>query len=463
MSRMAHDYPDAPDQLDRDSVLARLRPLLENPRCYKVGHHIKYDRNVLANHGITLDGIRFDTMLESYVLDSTATRHDMDSVARKYLAHTNITYEDVAGKGVHQIDFNQVLIEQAAPYAAEDADITLRLHEAMWPMLVETAALQKIYTGIEMPLVTVLSDMEQAGVAVDMDMLARQSAELAKRIVALEQEAHLEAGQPFNLGSPKQIQEILYDKLHLPVLAKTPKGVPSTAESVLQDLALDYPLPRLILEHRSLSKLKSTYTDRLPEQIDPGTGRVHTSYHQAVAATGRLSSSDPNLQNIPVRTEEGRRIRQAFVARPGYVLLAADYSQIELRIMAHLSSDEGLVTSICSRCRHSSSHGSRSLWRGAGSGQRRSTPLRQGDQFRTDLRHVLLRTGAATRYRAGRRPGIYRSLFRTLSGCLELYGSDPSTGARAGLCRNGVRAPLVSSRYQGKQCTTPFGRGTHCD
>jgi DNA polymerase-1 len=340
---LAHDYPGAPDQLDRDAVLARLRPLLENPRCYKVGHHIKYDRNVLANHGITLDGIRFDTMLESYVLDSTATRHDMDSVARKYLGHTNITYEEVAGKGVNQIDFNQVPIEQAAPYAAEDADITLRLHEAMWPMLAETAALQKIYTGIELPLVTVLSDMEQTGVAIDTDMLARQSAELARRIVALEQQAHREAGQPFNLGSPKQIQEILYDKLHLPVLARTPKGVPSTAESVLQDLALDYPLPRLILEHRSLSKLKSTYTDRLPEQVDPGTGRVHTSYHQAVAATGRLSSSDPNLQNIPVRTEEGRRIRQAFVARPGYALLAADYSQIELRIMAHLSSDEGLL------------------------------------------------------------------------------------------------------------------------
>jgi len=340
---LAHDYPGAPDQLDRDAVLARLRPLLENTRCYKVGHHIKYDRNVLANHGITLDGIRFDTMLESYVLDSTATRHDMDSVARKYLGHTNITYEEVAGKGANQIDFNQVPIEHAAPYAAEDADITLRLHEAMWPMLAETAVLQKIYTGIELPLVTVLSDMEQTGVAIDTDMLARQSAELARRIFTLEQEAHCEAGQPFNLGSPKQIQEILYDKLHLPVLARTPKGVPSTAESVLQDLALDYPLPRLILEHRSLSKLKSTYTDRLPEQIDPGTGRVHTSYHQAVAATGRLSSSDPNLQNIPVRTEEGRRIRQAFVARLGYVLLAADYSQIELRIMAHLSSDEGLL------------------------------------------------------------------------------------------------------------------------
>lgn len=340
---LAHDYPGAPEQLDCEAVLSRLRPLLEDPHCFKVGHHIKYDRNVLANHGITLDGIRFDTMLESYVLDSTATRHDMDSVALKYLGHTNITYEDVAGKGANQLDFNQVPLEQAAPYAAEDADITLRLHQAMWPILAQSPALENIYREIELPLVTVLSDMEQTGVAIDTAMLARQSTELAHRIVALEQEAHREAGQPFNLGSPKQIQEILYDKLRLPVLAKTPKGAPSTAEAVLQDLALDYPLPRLILEYRSLSKLKSTYTDRLPEQIDPRSGRVHTSYHQAVATTGRLSSSDPNLQNIPVRTEEGRRIRQAFIARPGCALLAADYSQIELRIMAHLSGDEGLL------------------------------------------------------------------------------------------------------------------------
>jgi DNA polymerase I len=340
---LAHDYPGAPEQLDRDVVLAHLRPLLEDPHQHKVGHHIKYDRNVLANHGITLNGIRFDTMLESYVLDSTATRHDMDSVALKYLGHTNIAYEDVTGKGANQLDFNQVPLEQAAPYAAEDADITLRLHEAMWPILAQSPALEQIYREIELPLVTVLSDMEQVGVAIDTAMLARQGTELARRIVAIEQEAHREAGQPFNLSSPKQIQEILYDRLRLPVLAKTPKGAPSTAEAVLQDLALDYPLPRLILEHRSLSKLKSTYTDRLPEQIDPRTGRVHTSYHQAVATTGRLSSSDPNLQNIPVRTEEGRRIRQAFIARPGYALLAADYSQIELRIMAHLSMDDGLL------------------------------------------------------------------------------------------------------------------------
>jgi DNA polymerase-1 len=340
---LAHDYPDAPRQLDRKAVLKQLRPLLESRDIKKIGHHIKYDRNVLLNHGIKLDGIGFDTMLESYVLSSTATRHDMDSVALKYLDYTTIKYEEVAGKGKNQLSFNEIPLDTASPYAAEDADITLRLHQAMWPELVREPGLETIYRDIEIPLVTVLSDMERSGVVIDTGMLATQSGELAKRIVGIEQEAHREAGQPFNLGSPKQIQELLFDKLQLPVLARTPTGAPSTAESVLQELALDYPLPRLILEFRSFSKLKSTYTDRLPEQVCPETGRVHTSYHQAVAATGRLSSSDPNLQNIPVRTEEGRRIRQAFIARKGCVLLAADYSQIELRIMAHLSSDAGLL------------------------------------------------------------------------------------------------------------------------
>ena len=340
---LAHDYPGAPEQLNREAVLAQLQPLLENSELLKIGHNIKYDRNVLENHGIKLDGLGYDSMLESYVLDSTAVRHDMDSVALKYLGHTNIKFTDVAGKGAKQLTFNEVPVEMAAPYAAEDADITWQLHAAMWPQLTATPALQHIFTDLEMPLVTVLSDMEQTGVVIDTGMLAQQSGELAHRITDIEQEAHREAGQPFNLGSPKQIQQLLFDKLQLPVLAKTPKGAPSTAESVLQELALDYPLPRLILEHRSLSKLKSTYTDKLPQQVCLDTGRVHTSYHQAVAATGRLSSSDPNLQNIPVRTEEGRRIRQAFVAPPGKVLLAADYSQIELRIMAHLSADAGLL------------------------------------------------------------------------------------------------------------------------
>ncbi|NNJ94830.1 MAG: DNA polymerase I [Halobacteria archaeon] len=340
---LAHDYPDAPAQLARDMVLEKLRPLLESKEYKKIGHHIKYDRNVLANHAIKLDGISADTMLESYVLASTATRHDMDSVAHTYLGHTTIKYEEVAGKGKNQLSFDEVPLETAAPYAAEDADITLQLHQAMWPKLAAEPGLAAIFNDIELPLLTVLSDMEQAGVAIDTVMLEKQGRQLAKRIVEIEQAAHGEAGQPFNLGSPKQIQGLLYDKLQLPVLAKTPKGAPSTAESVLQELALDYPLPRLILEYRSLSKLKSTYIDKLPEQVNPDSGRVHTSYHQAVATTGRLSSSDPNLQNIPVRTEEGRRIRQAFVPRDGCRLLAADYSQIELRIMAHLSNDAGLL------------------------------------------------------------------------------------------------------------------------
>lgn len=341
---LAHDYPGAPDQLERDAVLARLRPLLEDPNKAKLGQNLKYDMNVLANHGITLRGVVHDTMLESYVLNSTSGRHDMDSLALKHLGHKTVTFEDIAGKGAKQLTFNQVPMEQAGLYAAEDADIALRLHHVLWPKVSPEESLKRLYEEIEIPLVPVLSRMERNGVLVDVQMLRRQSSELAERMLELEREAYREAGTPFNLGSPKQIQSILFDNLGLPVLKKTPKGQPSTAEDVLQELALDYPLPRLILEHRGLSKLKSTYTDRLPEQVNPRTGRVHTSYHQAVAATGRLSSSDPNLQNIPVRNAEGRRIRQSFIAPPGYKLLAADYSQIELRIMAHLSGDERLLT-----------------------------------------------------------------------------------------------------------------------
>jgi DNA polymerase-1 len=340
---LAHDYAGAPAQLDREEVLARIKPLLEDETPRKLGHNLKYDRNVLLNHGIELRGIAFDTMLESYLLDSTASRHDLDSLAEKYLQHTNIKYEDVAGKGAKQLTFDQVPVEQAAPYAAEDADISLRLHETLWPRLQEADGPTRVFRDIEVPLIEVLSDMERTGVKVDAAMLSTQSRELEKRMLEIERQAFDVAGEAFNLGSPKQIQALLYEKQGLPVLSKTPKGAPSTAEHVLQELALDYPLPRLILDYRSLSKLKSTYTDRLPEQINPDTGRVHTSYHQAVAATGRLSSSDPNLQNIPIRSEEGRRIRQAFVAEPGYRILAADYSQIELRIMAHLSGDAGLL------------------------------------------------------------------------------------------------------------------------
>ncbi len=342
---LAHDYPGAPDQLERAAVLERLRPLLEDPHRAKLGQNLKYDMSVLANHGIELRGIAHDTMLQSYVLDSTATRHDMGSLALKYLGRKTISYEDVAGKGVKQLSFNQVPIEPAAEYSAEDADITLQLHHALWPRVAAEPALQQVYEEIELPLVPILSRMERAGVLVDLAMLRRQSSELALRMNEIEQAAYSAAGGPFNLGSPKQIQEILFERLQLPVLKKTPTGQPSTAEEVLQELALDgYDLPRLILEHRGMAKLKSTYTDRLPEQVSRRSGRVHTSYHQAVAATGRLSSSDPNLQNIPVRTAEGRRIRQAFIAPKGCKLLAADYSQIELRIMAHLSGDEGLLS-----------------------------------------------------------------------------------------------------------------------
>ncbi len=337
-----HVYPGAPQQLDRELVLNKLKPLLEDPHQIKVGQNPKYDMIIFARYGIDLVGMDYDTMLESYVFNSTASRHDMDSLALKYLGYKTLKYEDVAGKGKGQINFSEVDIEQAAPYAAEDADVTLRLHEFLWPKLQQQPTLRRLFQEIEMPLLPVLASMQRIGVKIDADMLRRQSGELGQRILELEREAHDVAGQPFNLDSPKQIQEILYQKLGLPVLKKTPKGQPSTAEDVLQELAEDYPLPRVILEHRSMSKLRSTYTDKLPEMINADTGRVHTSYHQAVAATGRLSSSDPNLQNIPVRTAEGRRIRQAFICDKGFTVLSADYSQIELRIMAHLSGDAGL-------------------------------------------------------------------------------------------------------------------------
>jgi DNA polymerase-1 len=339
---LAHDYAGAPDQLDQQKTLARLKPLLEDPRRPKVGHHLKYDAHVLKGCGIELAGMRYDSMLESYVLNSTTTRHDMDSCAKLYLGIDTIKYEDVAGKGAKQIPFNQVPLEQAAGYAAEDADVTLQLHRVLHAALQKEPVLLAVYEDIEQPLVPVLLAMEHHGVLVDRDRLRKQSGEIAKRLAELELEAHASAGQPFNLDSPRQLQEILFAKQGLPVRQKTRTGQPSTAEDVLEELAERYPLPRIILEYRGLAKLRSTYTEKLPEQIDPKTGRVHTSYHQAVAVTGRLSSSDPNLQNIPIRTPEGRRIRQAFVAPPGQILLSADYSQIELRIMAHLSGDEGL-------------------------------------------------------------------------------------------------------------------------
>jgi DNA polymerase-1 len=340
---LSHDYAGAPPQLARDHVLAALKPLLEDAGKPKLGHHLKFDAHILENYGIALAGQKYDSMLESYVLNSVATRHDMDSTVQKYLGISTIHFEDVCGKGAKQITFNQVDIDRATEYAAEDADVTLRLHHVLWPQLEALPRLKTLYETIEQPLVPVLLRMERSGVLVDRDLLKKQSTELAVRMLELQAQAHLEAGGAFNVDSPKQLQEILFGKLGIPVMRKTPTGQPSTAEDVLEELAATYPLPKLILEYRGIAKLKSTYTDKLPQQIDAATGRIHTSYHQAVAATGRLSSSDPNLQNIPIRTPEGRRIRQAFIAPSGYSLVAADYSQIELRIMAHLSGDSSLL------------------------------------------------------------------------------------------------------------------------
>lgn len=339
-----HDYLGAPKQLAKDLVMTKLKPILENPSLKKVGQNLKYDMSVLAQHGILLAGIEFDTMLESYVVDSVATRHDMDSLAEKYLDEITTKFTDIAGKGVGQLTFNQVALEHAAPYASEDADITLRLHEVLWPQLEEHETLTCVLKNIEMPLLPILSKIERTGALIDDTLLFQQSSELTQRINELEVDAWELAGQQFNLASPKQIGEILFTKLEIPILKKTAKGAPSTKEEVLQELALDYPLPKVLLEHRGLAKLKSTYTDKLPTMINAKTGRVHTSYHQAGTATGRLSSSDPNLQNIPIRNYEGRRVRQAFIASPGCKIVAADYSQIELRIMAHLSEDPNLLS-----------------------------------------------------------------------------------------------------------------------
>jgi DNA polymerase-1 len=340
---LAHAYPEVPTQLNREIVLEKLRPLLENPNKHKVGQNLKYDYHVLANHGITLQGISDDTMLASYVLDSTG-KHNLDFLAQKYLNLKTISYEEVAGKGAKQLNFSEIAIETAAHYAAEDADVCVRLHHALQAKLQAQVELLKLYNALEMPLLSVLARLERNGVLIDDNLLVHQSMELSQQMMSLEQKAHDEAGHNFNLNSPKQIQTILYEQLQIPVIKRTPKGQPSTDESVLQELAEEYALPKLIIEHRSLSKLKSTYTDKLPEQINVKTGRVHTSYHQAVTATGRLSSSEPNLQNIPIRSPEGRKIRQAFIAPEGYKIVAADYSQIELRIMAHLANDEGLIT-----------------------------------------------------------------------------------------------------------------------
>ncbi|MDN7128018.1 DNA polymerase I [Pseudidiomarina sp. 1ASP75-14] len=340
---VAHDYPGAPEQLQREHVLSALKPLLESEKIGKIGQNLKYDAHILRRYDIRLAGIKDDTMLASYVYNSVASRHDMDSLSLQYLGHRPVAFQDIAGKGAKQLTFNQIGLEEAAPYAAEDADVTLRLHDKLWAAVGEVPSLLKVLTEIELPLVPILVDMEQRGVQIDAQLLAKQSNEIALELAKLEEQAYIIAGEEFNLGSPKQLQTILFEKLELPIRKKTPKGAPSTAEEVLQELALDYPLPDVIMRHRGLSKLKSTYTDKLPKMVNPRTHRIHTSYHQAVTATGRLSSSDPNLQNIPIRTEAGRRVRKAFTAPEGYRIMAIDYSQIELRIMAHLSQDKNLV------------------------------------------------------------------------------------------------------------------------
>ena len=451
---LAHDYPGAPDQLSRDAVLEALKPLLEDAETAKVGQHLKYDANVLANHGITLRGIHDDTMLESYILDAAGSRHDLDTLALKYLGQRTIHFEDIAGKGAKQLTFNQVPIEQAAPYAAEDAEVTLRLHQMLSEKLNQTPSLSTLYRELEMPLVPVLSRIERNGALVCRDTLAAHSQELGERILSLEAKAHELAGGPFNLGSPKQLGEILFNQLELPVLRKTPKGAPSTAEDVLAELALDYPLPAVLMEYRGLSKLKSTYTDKLPEMIDARTGRVHTSYHQAVTATGRLSSSDPNLQNIPIRTEEGRRIRQAFIAAPGCKIVAADYSQIELRIMAHLSQDEGLLKAFANELDVHSATAAEVFGVEIG-GLRGPAAQSEGDQFRSDLRYVGLWFGQTAGSGQERGAGVHRSVLCPLPRGGRLHGADPRVGPRHRVCGNVKGSPPLLARDQRQESTAP--------
>ena len=443
---LAHDYTGAPPQLALDRVLGALKPLLEDPELAKVGRRLKFDAHILANHGITLQGQRYDSMLESYVLDSVATRHDLESTAAKYLGTAITRYEDVTGKGAKQIAFGQVDVQRAANYAGEEAEVTLKLHQALWPQLEAAPRLQRLYETIEQPLSPVLYRMERTGVLVDRALLRAQSSELAARMAQLQIEAHAAAGGSFNVDSPKQLQEILFGKLGLPVVRKTPTGQPSTAEDVLEELAQSYELPKLILEYRGVSKLKSTYTDKLPEQINERTGRIHTCYQQTVAATGRLSSSDPNLQNIPIRTSEGRRIRQAFIAEEGYSLVAADYSQIELRIMAHLSKRCEFAQGVRRGPRHTPGDrrgGPRTAGRRS---ERRSAALGQGGEFRIDLRDVGIRPRASARHLARRCATLRGPVLPALSRRETLHGRDPRPGARARIRRNGVRPASLSPR-----------------
>ena len=460
---VGHAYPEVPEQLPRDEVIARLKPLLEDRALRKIGQNPKFDKNVLKSYDVELEGIAFDTMLESYVLDSVGSRHDMADLAQRHLGIKTSSFEDVAGKGAKQSTFDAVPIDRATQYAAEDADVTLRLHEVLWPKLVAEPKLRSVFEDIEMPLVGVLSRMERTGAKVDGKLLMAQSGELSKRISDLALEAFALAGEEFNLDSPKQLQAILHDKLGLPVLRKTPGGQPSTAEPVLAELALDYPLPRVIMDYRSLTKLKSTYTDKLPLQINPRTGRIHTSYHQAVAATGRLSSADPNLQNIPVRTAEGRRIRQAFVA-PAWT------NACRSGLFADRASDHGApfrrcwaATCIFRRARRSSRDRRGGIRASARLRHRRSTPQREGNQLWLDLRHVGIRTRSPVGCRSSGRERIHRAIFRALSGCAPLHGQRARGRGGARLCRDRLWPEAVSAGNQRGQWDAASGCGAHRD
>jgi hypothetical protein len=458
---LAHRYPGVADQLPLAATLARFAPWFANASRKKVGQNVKYDQHVLANHGLVLRGVAHDTLLQSYVLEAHRP-HDMDNLAWRHLNVKTMTYAMVAGKGAKQIDFDQVSIPDATAYSAEDTDIVVQLHRCLYPRVAGDPKLEHIYTTIEMPVREVLYEMERNGVMLDAALLAAQGRELGIKVMTLEQQAFQLAGQPFNLGSPRQLGEILFDKMKLPTVRKTATGQPSTDEDVLTQLAADYPLPKILLEHRALSKLKSTYTDKLPQMVNPQTGRVHTTFSQATAVTGRLASADPNLQNIPVRTTEGRRIREAFVAPAGSVIVSADYSQIELRIMAHCRRIPR-SSGISRGCRHPPGYCRRYLRRAARGGYDRPATLHQGRQLRIDLRDERVRARATTRHRARRRGTVHRQVLPAIPRCRQLHAADARFRPRARLRRNGVRSALVAARYQRGRRAPPRRRRARCD
>ena len=458
---LRHDYPGAPEQLPRDEVLARLTPWLQDASRAKLGQNIKYDLHVFANHGIAVQGYRHDTMLESYVLEAHKP-HGLESLAERHLGRKGLSYEDLCGKGAHQIPFAQVDVDKAAEYSGEDSEMALQVHGTLWPQIEADAKLRFVYEHIEMPTSRVLQRIERTGVLIDAQQLAQQSKDLGERMVALEQQAYALAGQPFNLGSPKQIGEILFGKLGLPVVKKTASGAPSTDEEVLEKLAEDHPLPQRMLEHRSLSKLKGTYTDKLPLMVNPATGRVHTNYAQAVAITGRLSSNDPNLQNIPIRTAEGRRVREAFIAPPGHVIMSADYSQIELRLMAHISGDEGMKRAFAAGEDIHRATAAEVFALPAGRSRRRAAALCQDHQLRPDLRHGRLRPGAGAGHRAEGGARLHRPLLRALCRRAALDGRDqgaaPPSWAMWRRCSAGASTCPRSAAAAARAAPAPSAR-----